>query len=122
MTYGVRRPDTKKQRDNPSYATVWLRKKVNFKGVNCKFFVQRNPDAASRLKFGTDNNRPKALRVEWLKEDWEEINQTYTYQTRDPVAYPLPGENPTWAQPVPETLPKTTMEVEEETVELRKTQ
>ncbi|KAL7916881.1 hypothetical protein GGI35DRAFT_486029 [Trichoderma velutinum] len=45
-----------------------------------RFFYQRKPDAATRLRFGRDKNRQNEVRVEWHAEDWVEMRYEWDEQ------------------------------------------
>lgn len=56
------------------------KKKREIPLANIRFFYQREPDAATRLRFGRDKNRPDEVRVEWHAEDWVEMRYEWDEQ------------------------------------------
>lgn len=66
--------------------------------ANVRIFVQTMAGAASRVKFGFDPNQPDQIRTERLSSGWEVIraDNAPADEIDDPVAYPLPGDNPKW--------------------------
>ena len=74
--------------------------------VNVKWFVQKEKDSSSRLRFGRDKNRDHSLRVEWDTAAWVELQpdgltKDLHNTADDPLAYPLPGESPDWEAVAP---------------------
>lgn len=66
--------------------------------ANVRIFVQKKAASATRLKIGYDANQPDKVRVEWSKDDWQEIrcDEPPTEPFFDPLAYPETGQDPGW--------------------------
>ncbi|KAF3309341.1 hypothetical protein TWF173_011187 [Orbilia oligospora] len=91
-------------------------KSVTEHRANVKFFYQRHKDGLGYLRFGTDHNRQDELRVEWDKDQWEELRFDLDIDTNgntkplqltereDPIAYPGPGSHPDWELPADSTV------------------
>ncbi|KAF3184075.1 hypothetical protein EYR41_010433 [Orbilia oligospora] len=89
-------------------------KSVTEHRANVKFLYQRHINGLGYLRFGTDHNRQDELRVEWDKDQWEELrfdldfdaqgNPIPLTEREDPIAYPSPGSHPDWELPADSTV------------------
>ncbi|KAF3200057.1 hypothetical protein TWF106_003498 [Orbilia oligospora] len=89
-------------------------KSVTEHRANVKFLYQRHINGSGYLRFGTDHNRQDELRVEWDKDQWEELrfdldfdaqgNPIPLTEREDPIAYPSPGSHPDWELPADSTV------------------